>query len=145
MEGTILLGLDRHTDDDIRRLIEFLLEIDLDLAEFTVLTPFPHTRAFEDLHREGRILSYDWNDYTCDQVVFQPKHMSRDRLQNLYEEAWEIFYRERPQPYRMFDLFKRVIDKEMADGSFRRQPRTQARRKFGRSDMKRDAVSYDKG
>lgn len=132
VEGTILLGLDRHTEDDIRRLIDFLIEIELDLAEFTVLTPFPHTRAFDDLHGEGRILSYDWNDYTCDQVVFQPKQMSPDRLQQLYEEAWKIFYLEKPQPYRMFELFKRVIDKEIADGSFQGQQRTQKNRKFAR-------------
>ncbi|MGZ3592074.1 MAG: hypothetical protein ACXU99_15590, partial [Thermodesulfobacteriota bacterium] len=37
----------------------------------------------------------------------------------LYDEAWKIFYREKPQPYRMFELFKRVIDKEMDDGSYR--------------------------
>jgi radical SAM superfamily enzyme YgiQ (UPF0313 family) len=49
VEGTILLGLDHHTEDSILRLIDFLLEIDLDLAEFTVLTPFPHTKAYADL------------------------------------------------------------------------------------------------
>ena len=60
VEGTILLGLDDQSEDDIKRLIDFLLEIDLDLAEFTVLTPFPHTRAYEDLKRQNRILTYDW-------------------------------------------------------------------------------------
>lgn len=135
VEGTILLGLDRHTEDSIRRLVDFLLEIELDLAEFTVLTPFPHTRAFADLQGEGRILSYNWNDYTCDKVVFQPKQMSPERLQQLYDEAWKIFYREKSQSYRMFELFERVIDKEMADGSFQRQQRTRANRKFGQSEI----------
>jgi len=131
VEGTILLGLDRHTEDDLRRLVDFLLEIELDLAEFTILTPFPHTRAFDDLAREGRILSYDWDNYTCDQVVFQPKQMSPDRLQELYDDSWKVFYREKPQPYRMFELFKRVIDREIADGSFQGQ-RGQKSRKFAR-------------
>ncbi len=131
VEATVLLGLDHHTEDTIHRLIDFLLEIELDLAEFTILTPFPHTRAFTDLKRQGRILSSDWNDYTCDKVVFQPKHLSPERLQELYAQAWETFYREKPQSYRMFELFKRVIVKEMADGTFRRgRPRTD--RKFGR-------------
>ena len=132
VEGTILLGLDHHTEDFIIRLIDFLLELELDLAEFTVLTPFPHTQAFEDLHGEGRILSYNWDEYTCDQVVFQPKRMSPERLQDLYDEAWKIFYREKPQPYRMFELFKKVIDKEMDDGSYRGGKRSQTNRKFGR-------------
>ncbi len=133
VEGTILLGLDRQTEDDILRLTDFLLEIGLDMAEFTVLTPFPHTRAFTDLHQEGRILSYDWDDYTCDKVIFQPKHMSPQRLQELHDRAWETFYREKPQSYRMFELFKQVIVKEMADGTFRRW-RAKTDRKFGRVD-----------
>jgi len=135
VEGTILLGLDHHTEDFILRLIDFLLELELDLAEFTVLTPFPHTQAFEDLHGEGRILSYDWNDYTCDKVIFQPKQMSPERLQDLYDEAWKIFYREKPQPYRIFELFKKVIDKEIDDGSYRGEQRTQTKRKFGREKV----------
>lgn len=132
VEGTILLGLDTHTEDYIRRLIDSLLEVELDLAEITVLTPFPHTRAFEDLHREGRILSYDWNDYTCDRVVFQPKHISPERLQELYHLAWETFYREEPQNYKMFRLFKKVIAKEKADNTFRPRRRDLISRAFNR-------------
>ena len=71
-EGTILLGLDNHTEDYIKRLVEFLLEIDLDLAEFTVLTPFPHTKAWDALQKENRIFSYDWDTYSADQVVYHP-------------------------------------------------------------------------
>jgi len=62
--------------DYIKKLVDFLLEIELDMAEFTVLTPFPHTRTFDDLHNAKRISSYDWNDYTCGKVVFQPKLLS---------------------------------------------------------------------
>ena len=133
VEGTILLGLDNQSEDDIRRLIDFLLEIELDLAEFTVLTPFPHTRAYDDLHREGRILSRDWNDYTADTVVFQPKQMSAGRLQELLTYAWETFYRDESQSLKMSKLFARVIRKEMADGTFRsRQPELRGRA-FGKS------------
>jgi len=133
VEGTILLGLDRHTEDDIKRLIDFLLEIDLDLAEFTVLTPFPHTKAYEDLHRKNRILSYDWDDYTADKVVYQPKHMTPQRLQELLDYAWETFYRDEPQKLRMFKLFQQVIRKEKADQSYRPRDRALAGRAFGRT------------
>ena len=33
VEGTVLLGLDQHSEDGIKRLIDFLLEVDLDLVE----------------------------------------------------------------------------------------------------------------
>ena len=85
VEGSILLGLDYHTEDYIKRWMDFLLEIELDMAEFTVLTPFPHTRTFDDLNNAGRIFSRDWNDYTCGKVVFQPKLMSPEKLQEMYD------------------------------------------------------------
>lgn len=134
VEGTVLLGLDEQTEDEIKRLIDFILEIRLDVAEFTVLTPFPHTRAFEDLERERRILTHDWNAYTADRVVFQPRHMSPDRLQELLTYAWESFYREEPQSYRMFKLFKQVVEREKADGTFRPRRRDLAIRRFGREE-----------
>ena len=132
VEGTILLGLDRQTEDDIRRLIDFLLEIDLDLAEFTVLTPFPHTKAWDLLHGEGRIFSYNWDDYGAGKVVFHPRRMSADRLQELFHEAWETFYRDEPQRFKMSKLYQKVIRMEMADGTHRPRQRHLAHRAFGR-------------
>ena len=134
VEGTILLGLDDHTEDDIRRLVDFLLEINLDLAEFTILTPFPHTRAFDDLHRAGRILSYDWNDYTADKVVFQPQNLSPEKLQELYIHAWDTFYRDEPQPYKMFKLMQKVMEKEKVDGTYRGRRRELMARRFGKKE-----------
>jgi len=32
---------------------------------------------------------------------------------------WETFYGDEPQSYKMFKLFKQVVDKEKADGTFR--------------------------
>lgn len=132
VEGTILLGLDDQTEDDIRRLVDFLLEIELDLAEFTVLTPFPHTRAHEDLHRQGRILSCDWDDYSADQVVFQPRHMSPARLQELFQYAWDTFYQDESQNLKMFKLLEKVVRKEQADGTYRPRNRNLAGQAFGR-------------
>jgi len=132
VEGTILLGLDHHTEDYIKEMIDFLLEVNLDLAEFTILTPFPHTRAFDDLKQEGRILSYDWNDYTCDRVVFQPKNMAPERLRELYNYAWETFYRHEPQSYKMFKLIKKVMMKEKEEGTFKQRRRDLISQAFGK-------------
>jgi radical SAM superfamily enzyme YgiQ (UPF0313 family) len=133
VEGTILLGMDDHTEDDIRRLIDFLMEIELDLAEFTVLTPFPHTQAWADLQRENRILSYDWDDYSADKVVFRPRHMAPERLQELLQVAWDTFYAAESQPIKMFKLFQRVVRREMEDDTFRPRDRTRAKAVFGRA------------
>jgi radical SAM superfamily enzyme YgiQ (UPF0313 family) len=132
VEGTILLGLDHHTEDYIKGLIDFLLEIELDMAEFTVLTPFPHTQAYDELKAQDRIFSYDWNDYSADKVVYYPKHISPDKLQQLFYDAWDTFYQDGSQEMKMFKLFQRVIEKEMADNTFRPRNRALASRAFGK-------------
>jgi len=138
VEGTILLGLDTHTEDDIKRLIDFLLEIELDLAEFTVLTPFPHTKAYDDLNKQNRILSHDWNDFSADQVVYQPKHMSAERLQELLDYAWSSFYQDEPQSIKMAKLFKEVVKKEMADNTFKPRDRSLSGQSFGKAVVRED-------
>lgn len=117
VEGTILLGMDDHDEDGIRRLVDFLLEIELDLAEFTVLTPFPHTQTFTDLESQGRILHRDWARYTAGEVVYRPKNMSPEKLQELFHYAWEEFYRSEPQQVKMARLLKTAIKREIQNGT----------------------------
>ncbi|OEU46737.1 MAG: radical SAM protein [Desulfobulbaceae bacterium S3730MH12] len=132
VEGTILLGLDSHTEDSIKRLIDFLLEIELDLAEFTVLTPFPHTKAYDELNKNNRILSRDWDDFSADRVVFQPKNMSSQKLQELLDYAWNTFYQDEPQRIKMARLFKQVVKKEMENNTFRPRDRSLTGQSFGK-------------
>jgi hypothetical protein len=119
VEGTILLGLDWHTEDFIRRLIDFLLALDLDVAEFTVLTPFPHTEAYQQLEQENRILDRDWRHYTASTVVYRPRQMSPEKLQQLYDLAWKEFYRQESQTIKMANLFLRVLRSLPKDSTFR--------------------------
>ena len=132
VEGTILLGLDNQTEDDIKRLIDFLLEIDLDLAEFTVLAPFPHTKAYDDLMRQGRIFDHDWDHFNAGQVVYQPKHMTPEKLQELYDYAWKSFYQDESQEQKMFKLFSKVMMREMEDGTYRPRDRRLINKSFGK-------------
>ena len=131
VEGTILLGLDNQTEDDIKRLIDFLLEIDLDLAEFTVLAPFPHTKAYSDLLKQNRIFDHDWDHYNAGKVVYQPKHMSPERLTELYHYAWDTFYKDEPQTQKMFNLLTTVMQREIEDGTYKPRRRDLADISFG--------------
>ncbi|MGC4123139.1 MAG: hypothetical protein QM765_52940 [Myxococcales bacterium] len=117
VEGTILLGLDEHDEDYIKRLVDFLLEVNLDLAEFTVLTPFPHTRTAEDLEKQGRILHKDWKRYNAGEVVFKPAKMSIDKLQEMYHYAWNTFYKNAPHALKMGRVLKQAIKREDAWGT----------------------------
>jgi len=109
VEGTILLGMDDHTEDFLKRFVDFLLEIDLDLAEFTVLTPFPKTQVWDELSSQGRIIDTNWARYNAGNVVFKPLQMSPEKLQELYDYAWDSFYREQPQSVKMTRLIANLL------------------------------------
>ena len=120
VEGTILLGADEHDEDYIKRLVDFLLELQLDMAEFTILTPFPHSPCRARMAAEGRLLGNGWEDYTADRVVFQPRRMTPSRLQEMYYYAWDTFYAGSGYQIKMGDLFRKVIRREMEDGTYSR-------------------------
>jgi radical SAM superfamily enzyme YgiQ (UPF0313 family) len=120
IEGTIILGTDDQDEDAIKRLVDFLIEIELDMAEFTILTPFPHSPIRATFEKEGRILSNNWRNYSCDKVVFQPRRMTPQKLQELYHYAWETFYADSGYQLKMGNLFIKVIKREMEDGTYRR-------------------------
>jgi len=127
VEGTIILGTDEQDEGAIRRLVDFVQEIGVDMAEFTVLTPYPHSPIRAKLEGEGRILSNNWIDYTADMVVFRPKRMTPEKLQELYDYAWDTFYPGEGGRLRMGELLKKVIRREMDDGTYRRYDSRQRR------------------
>jgi radical SAM superfamily enzyme YgiQ (UPF0313 family) len=129
VEAAVLLGTDNQDADYIKRLVDFLLEIDIDMAEFSILTPFPHTPVTATYEKEGRILHKDWGRYTTAEVVYQPKQMSPETLQEMYTYAWDAFYKDVPQSLRMASLFTDVVKREMADGTYQ-SPSLSARRRW---------------
>lgn len=116
VEGTIILGMDDHDADSIRKLVDFLLEVELDLAEFTILTPFMGSPIRTQLSNQGRLLTDDWSEYTGDRVVYQPKGMTPVELQDIYYEAWDTFHAKRSRALRMGQLFLQVARREREEG-----------------------------
>lgn len=130
VEAAVLLGPDNQDADYIKRLVDFLLEIDVDMAEFSILTPFPHTPVTKQFEEQGRILHRDWGRYNTAEVVFKPKHMTPDELQEMYHYAWDTFYKDMSQSLRMSRLFMQVVHAEIADNSYQSTLRLNERRQW---------------
>ncbi len=69
---------------------------DIQVAEFAIATPYPGTRAWDRLGKEGRLLGRPWREFNDANVVFQPKHMSPDELTRIYLDLWTEYHRSRP-------------------------------------------------
>lgn len=128
IEGTIILGLDDQDVDYIKRLVDFLCENEVDVAEFTILTPFPHSPIRQQMEKDGRILHNNWIEYSADRVVFQPLKMTPDELQDVYYYAWDTFYANSGYELKMGQLFQKVVMREIADNTYRRYDTYASRR-----------------
>ncbi|UCD14385.1 MAG: B12-binding domain-containing radical SAM protein, partial [Thermoplasmatales archaeon] len=80
--GNFIFGFDQDNPDVFEIAQEDIIKLGLDSARFAILTPYPGTPLFKKLEAEGRILTRDWSKYNRKNVVFEPKNMSKEDLQN---------------------------------------------------------------
>jgi radical SAM superfamily enzyme YgiQ (UPF0313 family) len=89
---SLVLGLDTDTKSCFDDTLEFLDRNRLPSLTLNVLTPYPGTRVYERFKAEGRLISHDWYYYNHKCVVFKPKHMTPDELQEGFHSVWRTFY-----------------------------------------------------
>jgi len=90
--GCFVFGFDtdiKEVFDDTLRVIK---KLEIDVADFSVLTPFPGTPLFAKLDKEGRILSKDWSKYNMKNVVFEPRNMTPEELHKGVKRMYMEFY-----------------------------------------------------
>ncbi len=91
VHGFFIFGLDGDDAGSFKRTVRFAQKARLESAQFDILTPYPGTAIFESLDKEGRILNKDWSQYGHD-LMFEPKSLSREILQEGRTWAWREFY-----------------------------------------------------
>ena len=92
IQGCFVFGFDTDDESVFEKTVEFVDKVKIDLPRYAVMTPFPGTGAYQRLAREGRLLHRNWSLYDVEHVVFQPKLMSPERLQDGLEWAWRQSY-----------------------------------------------------
>src|SRR5207245_1978396 len=81
VNGCFILGLDRHTPDIFREVLEFSIEHSLFDVQITVLTAFPGAPLYTRLIAEDRILQPGrWDLCTLFDVNFEPTNMTPQQL-----------------------------------------------------------------
>lgn len=90
--GDFMFGFDTDTNDVFEITVKMIKKLHIDIADFSILTPFPGTPLFKDLKREKRILTEDWERYTMHSVVFQPKNMQPEDIIDGVTFIYNAFY-----------------------------------------------------
>ena len=92
IQGCFVFGFDNDDESVFERTVEFVDKTKIDLPRYAVMTPFPGTGYFRRLESEGRLLHKNWSLFDVEHVVFQPRQMTPERLQEGLEWAWRQSY-----------------------------------------------------
>jgi len=90
--GCFVFGFDTDIKEVFDDTLKTIKKLEIDVADFSVLTPFPGTPLFTKLDNEGRILSKEWSKYTMKNVVFKPRNMTPEELREGVNKMYKEFY-----------------------------------------------------
>ncbi len=111
IQGSFVFGFDEDTPEVFRDTANFIQETGIELPNLNILTPFPGTPLFDALLREDRLLHRDWSQYDMNHVVYRPRGMTPQELQQGY--AWALKYLASPS-----SIVRRMRGRSAAAGYF---------------------------
>lgn len=97
--GFFIIGLPGDTRETMQRTIDFAIELDPVIANFSMMTPYPGTKVYEMVKRQGRFLINDWEDYVFfeQQARYEMGEMTAELVEEMYRKAYRQYYL-RPSP-----------------------------------------------
>jgi anaerobic magnesium-protoporphyrin IX monomethyl ester cyclase len=90
--GSFILGFPGETREELETTIKFARELDLDMAEFNLITAFPGSDLFEVVKREGLLITEDWSQYTAGRPNVINREIPAAELAKYLGRAYTSFY-----------------------------------------------------
>jgi radical SAM superfamily enzyme YgiQ (UPF0313 family) len=90
--GSFVIGFPEETEEDIKKTIEFSKRVGVDLAQFTIATPYPGTRLWSIASNMGLLLTKDWRKYTTLDVVMKSFYLTERQIKRMLNWAYISFY-----------------------------------------------------
>ncbi len=93
INGSFVFGMDGDDSSVFARTVEWAVEHGIETATFHILTPYPGTRLYGRIERQGRLTTDNWDFFDTRHAVFRPALMSANDLERGYRRAYREFYR----------------------------------------------------
>jgi anaerobic magnesium-protoporphyrin IX monomethyl ester cyclase len=92
--GFFIIGLPGDTRETMQKTIDFAIELDPMIANFSMMTPYPGTIVYEQVKQNGRFLVQDWEDYVFfDQKArYEMGDLTAELMEEMYRKAYRQFY-----------------------------------------------------
>lgn len=93
INGSFVFGLDDDNNDVFKRTVDWGVENAITTATYHILTPYPGTRLYNSMYESNRITSNNWDLYDTRHVVYKPKGLTPEELENGYLWSYNEFYK----------------------------------------------------
>ncbi|EKQ52490.1 MAG: Fe-S oxidoreductase [Methanobacterium sp. Maddingley MBC34] len=90
--ASVVLGMPGDTKESIERTIKFVRELNPSYALFSLATPYPGTRFYQEAVQDNLIKVKDWSKYTLLSPVLETVDCSLDELKQMQKKAFRQFY-----------------------------------------------------
>ena len=90
--GSFIIGFPYETEEDIRATIKFSNRVGVDLAQFTIATPYPGTKLWDIAVKENLLLTKNWRKFTTVDVVMKNLYLTPEKIKKLFLWAYLNFY-----------------------------------------------------
>jgi anaerobic magnesium-protoporphyrin IX monomethyl ester cyclase len=91
---TYLFFMIGNLEETVQQTIDFAKELDGDYTQFTVATPYPGTRMYDEIKKEGEFLVTEWDMFGSyeGKAYFEYKGITSDFVNKMYKKAYRDFY-----------------------------------------------------
>jgi radical SAM superfamily enzyme YgiQ (UPF0313 family) len=120
IQGSFIFGTDYDDKSVFSDVLRFVEKTHIEAVLFSILTPFPGTRIYETLQRENRIIDTNWEKYDMNHVVFKPKKMTPEELQDGFNRTYRELYGHRSILKRLFPFNRNSLFYGIQNYGFRR-------------------------
>lgn len=91
--GLFMLGYPTETLQTIYETIELATNINIDMAGFSIVTPYPRTKLFQYCEENNLLRTYNFDEYgTANEPVFYHDNLTAKQLLDLQSYAKKKFY-----------------------------------------------------
>jgi len=104
--GSFIIGALDETKEMIMNTVRFAKLLDPRNVQFSILTPFPGTRLYEDAEKMGVIIHKNWKYYDGAHAVMRTKYLESHEIQKLLNMAYISFY---VRPKRLIKIMPTAI------------------------------------
>ena len=90
--GSIIIGNVGESAEDVMKTIKFASELDIDIMQFTPLTPYPKTKLYKEALEKGWVKVNDYDKWNLVSPIMATPDLTVDEIKDLVVTAYRSFY-----------------------------------------------------